>query len=814
MLCVHIYLSSRRALDRRRRALCVVKEDGTEIGRTQASEIIGIAGDNAEMTGNDSKSSKTISGVSMPEMVSWEDAKHFDTNLFEVTLSPHRGGGLPLQLTVELWEVVLEDDVDDHTRSHLGPPAPNPSGDRRNTRNTSVRVGTEHSVRRIGSATIGPDTLVLSLPGRLTLPLKLSPSNPKGTIRGGEGVRNSMSPGRGVSQTTRSGGRAAGVDQATTVETTGEGDALPSTIILRVTPQVGLHWGRRVKAAAAIAKRVNAHPPPAASLASTIATESPIIGSMDSAAASLKSDSNGLAHVVYMTNAEGSARTWRARVTPGSSIPPQDYEDVLELVFGSVPACCPEAPTLLVAPVSDIGVQLGQVWIGPTIAARHAIVAHRPQHFQNNSSIGNEGDDETIKKHGMKATFMGDIDSIVAIEPPREDELFLRVVAAEAERLLRELRARDMRTEQRRMVLYRVREICEAWTQTRIKATASQHQAGSGVYNVDGERGGRHKSFSLTNVQEIASDRIDCDGDEEESPRKVRDGDGGYCGNEAEGVEEDEEEEEGDQDDDRLDGRAHGDLYRGVLRALEMALPGVSIYLGLLERGGESIRYVACTKQSSMAGKQLKKGEGISFSCVGPHYEPYVVYPPRRSGGLKRGHNSTPSQPKQPTQLEEEGLTAHRMPLSSSHPESTMAEIVDAATKAGSLSSASSKRPRAERSLEEIVVSIQKVFRGKMSRDRTERSQPPGASHNKKTSEMVPKNALNKSKKSALLIPKVFDYEGRVGWPFVCVPLEGFLRSSSIGVLGLDTFEQMGNSGGGKEQPETGVVQMVKEAAR
>ncbi|CAM9906133.1 unnamed protein product, partial [Hapterophycus canaliculatus] len=140
--------------------------------------------------------------------------------------------------------------------------------------------------------------------------------------------------------------------------------------------------------------------------------------------------------------------------------------------------------------------------------------------------------------------------------------------------------------------------------------------------------------------------------------------------------------------------RAYGELYRGILRALEMALPGVSIYLGLLESGAQSIRYVACTRQSSMAGKQLKRGEGISFSCVGPRYAPYVL-------------------------------------------------------------------------------------------GRSVLKKPP------------------------LRIPKVFDYEGRVGWPFVCVPLEGFLRSSSIGVLGLDTFDQMVNSTSEHHQPEVGVVEMV-----
>lgn len=788
--CMYVRLSSRRLRASRRRAFCVVKEDGTELGRTQASEIIRGTGDNTILTEIDSKASAiTTDGLSLPETVSWEGGSHHDTNLFAVTLSPHRGGGLPLQLTIELWEVSVEGGDDDPTTSRLAPPIPNSAGgDRRATRISPARAGKGHSVRRIGSAGVGPDTLVLSLPGRLTLPLEVSPSKPKGVVRVGDGVGN--------------GDRAAGADQPAQAETAGS-EALPPKIMLRVTPQVGVHWGRRVKAAAAVAKRVSAPPRPAEPLSLAEASVLPITGSGSSASTALKNGSNGLAHVVYMTNAEGSARTWRAPVTPGSSIPPKDYEDVLELVFGSVPACCPQAPALLVAPISDIGVQLGQSWIGPRVAARHALVAHRPNHYTNASkSSDTKGNDNDNKKDGAKATSTGDVHSIVAIEPPREDELFMRMVAAEAEGLLRELRAGDMRAEQRRMALERVREVCDTWTQARAKATASQHQTDTFDNDMHKERGKRRRGLTSTDVQEVGGDGIDCDGDGGEHS-KVPDGGAGYSGDDAERVKEGDDAD--DEDDDHLGGRACGDLYRGVLRALEMALPGVSIYVGILERGGESIRYVACTKQSSMAGKQLKKGEGISFCCVGPNYAPYVVYPPRHSGGPKRGNTrSTASQSKRTTRREEEeeSFSIHRM-----------ADVVDAAMKGENMSSSRSKRTGAERSMEEVAVSIQKAFRGKRSRDRMGHSQPSGVSRNNRSA-LMSKKPHSQSKTSALLIPRVFDYEGRVGWPFVCVPLEGFLRSSSIGVLGLDTFEQMGNSGSGRHQPEAGVVQMVQEAAR
>ena len=47
----------------------------------------------------------------------------------------------------------------------------------------------------------------------------------------------------------------------------------------------------------------------------------------------------------------------------------------------------------------------------------------------------------------------------------------MRSAAAEAEGLLRKLRANDMRAEQRRLTLTRVREICDAWSRAHSGAS-------------------------------------------------------------------------------------------------------------------------------------------------------------------------------------------------------------------------------------------------------------------------------------------------------------------------------------------------------
>lgn len=798
-----------------RKAFCVVKEDGAEVGRTQESDIGAVAGRNGTSAGNvhavqaaAAASTATPIGASTAQTVSWEMGGN--ANQFAVTLSPHRGGGLPLQLTVELWEILWDDKdnaLNDHSSSF---PTSSGQGSTRTAHNgrpkkIAAKGQQQRVVRRVGSATVGPDTLVLSSPGRLSVPLELSSPNPKAIARDGtKAVGVGISPGVSASGESPNGGHGDAADRQPQVEKADESDGLPPRILLRVTPQVGRHWGRRVMKTAGGAKRLTEPPAAAESLLSPM--PNPATKYSASSTAVVSSESNCRAHVVYMTNAQGSARTWRAPVTPGNSIPSQHFEEVMELVFGSVPACCPHAPTLLVAPVSDIGVRIGKVWIGPKKATRYAIVTHRPQHHNSNPK-DTAARQTTTRDKREHPTSLDDGDSSAGEEPPQEDELFVRAVAAEAEDLLRQIRARDMRTEQRRTTLGRVQEICKAWTQARERKANPQLHTGNRASGLHEERGRRRKGHPMRTAQDTPSDGNTRNG-EKDDQRKALGHESEYSGDES-----DERDEDSD-DDEHQGGREYGDLYRGVLRALEIALPGVCIYLGLVESGGQSIRYVACTRQSSMAGKELKQDEGISFSCVGPRYAPYVVYPPQRGTGSKSGRNILGSKLPGPTYGNEEDRAVIRVLSSALLAKSTAANVEEVAEAKGARISPRQQTPKAERSLEEGVVYIQKVFRGKLARDRVERAQHLAAPAKVKSTTQPLKGRASRNKKSALLIPKVFDYEGRVGWPFVCVPLEGVLRSSSIGVMGLDTFEQMGTSGAGHYHPEAGVLKMLMEAAR
>lgn len=698
-----------------------MKEDGAEIGRTQTSTVVPRTPD-AAMTPTPSagpEATETVTGT-----VSWQ---HNDAQ-FSVTSSPHRGGFLPLEFVVELWE----------------------TGEGENTGSSSdaakKKITTQSCYRLVGTVTVDPDTLLLSSPGRLTLPLSVNAesANPKKTLAGSSVA---------FSGTT---GKASARDA--------EAKLQPLEMILRITPQVGLHWGRRAILAAEAARRVALAPPSPNAAKKATGGPSPAVEGTNG--------DNSTASVLFMTNADGSVRTWRAPVTPGNSISRKAYGDVLELTYASLPACCPQAPALVVAPLSDIGVRLGDAWIGPQIAARHAIVAFRPARsvlFAGADSGGENAEGATV-------------------EPPQEDEVFMRTVAAEAEVLLRGIRANDMRVEQRRLALIRVHEVCQTWSRTHIEAATTQMEGEEEQDEQTEDICGRGRGMGQAHQLRI-SDEVD--GRETRLP------------------------EDQDDDDDRASERAYGDLFRGFLRVLEMALPGVAVYVGLLASGGQTIRYVACTRTSSMAGKELNRGDGVSFSCVGPRYAPSVTYHPRRSTASRNERPTDERHEKDAPETFAAGAVAEEDDRCAA-PKRNI-DPTHAAVTAGKKTSARTARiePFTDLSTDESAALVQKAYREKVHRDQQARAEEKTPS----TSAPGSPPLRNKRKglvttRKALPIPKMFDFEGRVGWPFVCVPLEGFLGASSIGVVGMDTFEQMGSNERGSQQPEDGVVKMVAEAAR
>lgn len=714
---------------------------------------------------------------------------------FPVPLSRLRGGGLPLQLAVELWETYEHDDAGnrDTTCSDYG------SSVTKNAERSSSRTQQE----LLGTATVGPDTLVLSPPGRLNLPL-VPPSDLTRPVTDRTFV-STKSVGLGPRCSATGGNTKEGPGEA------GDNESRPPHIVLRITPQVGVYWGHCAMKAAGAAKRaplLPRHTPPSDFNGNTTRDSTSMISAAEPRA------HGDQASVIHMTNAEGSARTWRAAVTPGNSIPRNAYDEVVELIYGSIPACCPQAPTFVVAPFSDIGVQLGSVWVGPPVAVRHAIVAHRPAKLgciarDDGAKAGDRSRGENGCLDGSSVD--GDKRYEVAagdVEPPPEDELFIRTVAAEAEGLLRELRAKDMRVEQRRLALARVREICDKWNSTRLSDGGIEEEK-------------ENAEVDETNEGE-ARDKGDSNSDED------------------------------DDDDNHSTRRAHGELYRRFLRALEMALPGVSVYLGILEGGAQTMRYVACTRSSSMVGNTLKRGEGISFSCVGPRYLPSIIYPLHRESVRDASFSKDRHLHHQGPHAEEGWLPADII----AHPDtsSLMYQGLDTdvalevacpevhspkAEVAGDSAVAARYREDSlvvESSQVEGVRVAKNTHMGKLNRNQVidlqqrqqqqhqhqQQQKHPDETPNVQTFDtdahpltLEPvQNMSGSTKSTPSTKPKVFDYEGRVGWPFVCVPLEGSLGASSIGVVGMDTFEQMGGDRRGSEQPEAGVVQAVAEAAR
>lgn len=61
-------------------------------------------------------------------------------------------------------------------------------------------------------------------------------------------------------------------------------------------------------------------------------------------------------------------------------------------------------------------------------------------------------------------------------------------------------------------------------------------------------------------------------------------------------------------------GRPSGDEARSaVLGVISTVLPGCRAYIGVLQSGGHTLRYESATPNSAMKGRELRRGEGISF---------------------------------------------------------------------------------------------------------------------------------------------------------------------------------------------------------
>ncbi|CAM9704686.1 unnamed protein product, partial [Choristocarpus tenellus] len=559
------------------------------------------------------------------------------------------------------------------------------------------------------------------------------------------------------------------------IETNSPLGEIPS-IELRLTPKVGERWATQVMTAASTAKRV------------TMTNASGI-----SKQTSKQVFSQGQVHsqghgdsvdVLYMTNAEGSERTRRMPVSPGNPVPPAIFEDAIELVCASQPSCCPRGPTLAVAPFSDIGVKIGGNWVGPEVGLRHAIVAHR-----------------------VDFTVIGSSNSTTE-QAPAEDEIFLRGVAAETEGLLRKARALDMRNEQCRLALKHVESVCTNWSHQRLQSfskTSKTDKVITAAPKMEKDNEDRSEETSIAGVKPTHKKTYRHKRHREEQEKPQNEGEFGF--------------------QQRLelggakDKRAYNDLFSKFLSALESTLPGVSMYVGLVQYGGQVIRFVASNRRSQMTGNVLKRGEGISFSCVGPQFLPHVMFPDGDSKicGSDPGRAVESLSPSQPVTIATSGVgrmlkgfhakTGRFSGDGDASANSRMITIRERSknkdVKAGNIFST-----------EESAVTVQKSFRGKLGRLHAQYLK-------KKLQQGVQKAAAprilsqatqSKVKTPTRAVPRIFDYGGRVGWPFVCVPLVTKLGCSSIGILGFDTFDYIGKSQEKKLEPKA--LETMCKAAR
>lgn len=81
-----------------------------------------------------------------------------------------------------------------------------------------------------------------------------------------------------------------------------------------------------------------------------------------------------------------------------------------------------------------------------------------------------------------------------------------------------------------------------------------------------------------------------------------------------------------------------------VLTEISNVLPGCRAYIGVLQPGGDTLLYESATANSSMAGRELIRGEGVSFSCLDdPDGQTRVVSHCDRVGPTATGPPKPPS---------------------------------------------------------------------------------------------------------------------------------------------------------------------------
>ncbi|CAM9268105.1 unnamed protein product, partial [Discosporangium mesarthrocarpum] len=743
-----------------RSMFCVVKADKRELGRTRPTNAVPMARNRGEARDPTGLSKPSIS---VPERVelSWEDQEL----VFPVSLIPEAGGGLPDRVSVEVWcqSSTAGGWADGAANVLKGVAMSTSSRDRAMTGGAETDIlkkGEGWGVHLVGEASLGPDELIWAGTGRVSFPL--APPKEDQHVRSAEA-------GMVVKGETTSNAAVTPVPRLGT----------EPSIVLRVTPRVGSRWAARAVGAAARAR-------PFVCPDTIEADQVMPRGSQgERSGQGIRDTPKDSADVLFMTSAEGTARDWRMPVTPGNSVAGPIFRDAVELVCSSQSALCPSGPSLAVAPFSDVGVRLGGSWVGPEVGHRHAIVAHRP-----------------TEPSGGLSPASSSAAQAPTLTPPAEDELFLRSVAAEVECLLRGVRAREMRCVQRELALKRMALICSEWSENRSQSRL--------------KRGG-----AITGT-ELDGKSIDGNGDNMMKTENVE-----RCGvevDEEEDFEGDEEEEEGGMTGFWVS-RAYDDLYRRFISAIESFLPGVSIYLGLVQRGGKSIRYVACNRNSSMVGKELVKGEGMSFSCVGPSFLPYAIFPPRKvKAGIGHEPLVTTNYRSYPVMSAGKSYQSKEVTRQRAPSQVGMVNSKESAASApedkliSSIPFEEGTRIAPPLSQEEGALMLQKVIRGKIDRDQAQHLREAIRRGVKKAAAvaLVRRAKMRRKAKQAPLVqtPKIFDYDGRVGWPFVCAPLVASLGCSSIGVLGLDTFDHTGGWEDSEGRPEAGMVNAVVEAAR
>lgn len=243
-----------------------------------------------------------------------------------------------------------------------------------------------------------------------------------------------------------------------------------------------------------------------------------------------------------------------------------------------------------------------------------------------------------------------------------------------------------------------------------------------------------------------------------------------------------------------------------TLAGISAVLPGCRAYIGVLQSGGHTLLYESATPNSAMEGRELRRGEGISLSCLDDPEGQIRVVQHRKPPTFGTGRGAP-----EPCSLHDTAKIGGPKPLIFSVGDTVQAWYASSWLPATIVRSWGHQcydvryeefreteagvqgwRLREVVTLEHLKV---KVCWGESPEDTPDRNEKSGDDINRVDADLCYSNDPNS---------KMWP------WPFVCIPLRS--AGNRVGILGVDGWSDVELGRPEEVHPEKAVVNFLREA--